>query len=207
MSAPRMASWKLTESDRDRLRSTILEHRFAAIGAKLVARHAALAGKCYDKAFTKAERTQMEGLPAGWLAPSRTIKVQFAGKVTQLDFSGRPDYGAAPFAGNVDHVRRPVPYRAIHGVVLALDATDRLAMLHEALERDISRTREEVKSLSQQINTVMRQASTSTRLVALWPEVAPFLTGMSKTMDRTVPAVPIGALNKMLGLPVEGASA
>lgn len=196
-----MSSFKLTQSDRERLVKAILKHRFAETGVKLAAQHASLAAKCFDKAFTKAERAQMDALPDGWLPTVRSIRVQFAGKVDSLDFSGFPSYGASFYATSAAPIWRRIPARAQHGVVLALDAGDRLAIMHEQLQQAVSRANDDLKCLMRQVGAVMNQASTSGKLVALWPEVEPFLAGMGKA-PAAVPAVPIGALNKMLGLPV-----
>lgn len=200
-----MSSFKLTVSDRERLMTAILKHRFAETGASLASQRAALAAKCFDKAFTKAERAQMDALPDGWLPTTNTIKVQFGGKVDSLDFSGCPSYGGALYAPRRDPVWRRVPKSAVHGVILSVEASDRLAVLHEQIEQAITKAREDLKALSRQIEAVMSQASTSGKLIALWPEVEPFLVGMGKAVTATVPAVPIGALNKMLGLPVGAA--
>lgn len=197
-----MASWKLTTNDRERLVKAILKHRFAETGVKLAAQHASLATKCFDKAFTKAERAQMESLPKGWLPTVRSIRVQFAGKVDDLDFSGFPAYGESFYAASAPRVWRPVPASAQHGVVLSVDAGDRLAIVHEQLEQAVSKAKDDLRNLMRQIEAVMGQATTSGKLIALWPEVEPFLAAMGRTSTATVPAVPIGALNKMLGLPV-----
>lgn len=199
-----MSSFKLTQSDRERLVNAILKHRFAETGVKLAAQHASLAAKCFDKAFTKAERAQMDALPDGWLPTVRSILVQFAGRVDSLDFSGAPAYGPSLYAPKVERIWRCVPQHAVHDVILAVEASDRLCVAHEQLRQAEAKAQEDIKNLSRQIEAVMGQATTSGKLVALWPEVEPFLAAIGRTSTAAVPAVPIGALNKMLGLPVEG---
>lgn len=199
----RMASWKLTQEDRANLSSAILQHRFAATGVKLAAEEAALAAKCFEKAFAKADRTQMEALPDGWLPTICSIRVQFAGRVQMLDFAGREHLRVfrAPLA---DPVWRRVPSKLERGVLLVVEATERLGIAHEQHQQAVRKAREDLSNLARQIDAVMSQATTSGKLITLWPEVEPFIASMRKRAPAKVPAVPIVALNKMLGLPVGG---
>ncbi len=197
-----MASWKLTQDDRARLSSAILKYRFADIGVKLAAEEAALALKCYNKVFTKAERDQMQGLPKDWLPCVNGIRVKFAGRVESLDFSGRPHLTMFS-SPKVEPISMPVPYAVINGVLLVVEATERLAISYEQHRQSYEKARDDMQNLSRQIEAVMSQATTAGKLVLLWPEVEPFLAAMRKPTPAAVPAVPIGALNKMLGLPVK----
>jgi hypothetical protein len=199
-----MVSEKLNNDLRERLIGQILRHRFAERQSAHVPVRAALAEEFYNLSFTLAERSAMQALPDGWLQKMDGIRVQISGQITSLDFNG--DFMRSGwFQMRAESVYRLFTHETRNSVMLTLGSTHPLAIRYDRQAHQMSVIDEEVKTAKNAIRAVVSQASTTGRLLTLWPEVRPFLEKLlgAPPPPPSLPAVRTVELNRMLGLPIE----
>ncbi len=94
---------------------------------------------------------------------------------------------------------RPVRCNAFLGVI---EATHPLSEEWVSLRSGLKTLEDEKRATKNRIMAVLDSVTTVKRLREVWPECEPFLKGID-AVPNTLPAVQVGDLNKMLGLPVD----
>jgi hypothetical protein len=152
----------------------------------------------------------MEALPQGWLPRDSDILVSLSGAVERLHFNGRLSqvpYGVKHLT--IDPEYRLFPHSRLHQMGIALDGRHPLAIEWEAISAGLRSLNEANGVVRANVAAVLAQASTTGRLLTLWPEAKPFVEQLFATVSKTpnVPMLPISQLNTALGLPIEEAAA
>ena len=202
-----MPSVRLTTDLRERLCNDLLRHRFSKEFADLMKERAALAHAVWNDIYKPSERAIIEGLPAGWLPEFPSISVRF----------GPFGYETLPFNGDYCDLRFLLPDRkapeqmmvrmaARHkGCAKVYDVGHKLEARHAKVKDAYKDFNERLKTARREITSVVGSVSTTGRLKEVWPEAAPFLAPIEKSAP-SLPAPPIAALNKTLGLPIKEAA-
>lgn len=178
---------KLTLDDRRAIRDRLISFRFDAIDKALAEREAACAEECLTAQFTPDELRLLAKIPPKWLGEFEYIRVNIGGMVRGLHFaSDRTKYAPMFVCGTVVAVPDELGERV-------------LDFIHDREAND--RAQREVKV---EVMGLLKSVTTFKKLVAVWPEVKPFLVGIE---DGAAPwvttlAVPIAGINLHLGLPV-----
>lgn len=198
-----MKSEKLTNSMRDRLRNEVIRHRFLPLLKQMQPEIAELAQLCYNRVFTAEEVLRMENAPRGWLPKNDDITARLAGKVTSLSFSGWFSTDCSIPFYTTEQVYRVFTATTMEAVNLVLDARDDISIRYERHQQQLTKIHAQVTSARAQINSVTNRASTTGRLIDLWPEVEPFVVSLWGGPTAPLPVVQTAELNKLLGLPIE----
>ena len=192
-------SIRLTQPLRDGIARRMIAHRFADDVAASAAGFAALAGDVYNAVYSRKQRELIASLPKGWLPLEIHIAVTLGGDVRYLAFNGH-GYGCAPsLVPAPDAVTRPVADKHRRGVAATYPATHRFAIAHDRLVATAQEIRQQASAANQQIHAMLRSASTTAKLVEMWPEAAAFLP-LRATPTVALPAVPVADLNATLRL-------
>jgi hypothetical protein len=204
-----MASIRLTTEIREEITVAMLRHKFSAELAELVADRAAFALAVYNDLYKPADRKRIADMPKDWLPTSSDIKYRCGHSYESTPFDGR-FYGGlnsslpkAKEAAKAIHMS--FASKHVRTCVSSYDANHKLSIRHTELQarfKDISDRHSTAKS---QVKAALARASTTGRLIELWPEVAPFC----KPYEAAAPSLPMirtAALNAMLDLPVSEAA-
>lgn len=190
-------STRLTTDIRDTIAKRLLQHRFAKEYAALVSHRAALAVAFYNDIYKPKDRRVIEGLPKGWLPTAAALRIQVAGSVTEVAFSGARWGDPAGFTAEPTFL--PVADKHMRGVAATYEASHRLAIRYAELRDRSSYYRSAVTEARRQVVAALEAATTTGKLREIWPEAAPFCAPFEKAPSR-LPAVPTARLNEMLGL-------
>jgi hypothetical protein len=199
---------KLTKWQRETICSAVLRHRFSDQAVALVAERAAFAGEVYNDLYSASDRRKMAGLPFGWLPESRSVHVQFGdGRgYVELTFSGSVWGAVAKMLPEpLEHASRRILSSHRQGCAKAYDPTHALTAKYTELSERTEALSRDIDSAARQVNAAIASASTIGRLVEMWPEIEPFVSGFG-TPPKTLPALPTDQLNAMLRLPVSEAA-
>ena len=178
-----VASYRLTNYDRDKILSRALDAGFEKEAAVLAKRETAIATRCYNAVFSAETRKKIAAVPDGWLPTLERLSFNVGGlhicfKVSELfrvpDDKRCDRLGTIKDQATIDAVNQYLADKKDH--------TDRY-----------SRARTQAKA-------ILWSVTTAKKLVEVWPESKPFLQGIGVAAEAKVPAAQITALNKMLGL-------
>ena len=206
-----MPSIKLTADLRERLRKDLLRHRFSKDFAALRKARVALANAVYLDIYKPSDRANMEGLPSGWLPERDYITARFgimSYGYDRLYFNGSmggDELSSLLKDKGLETVRRRVTDRHRDGCAKQYDAAHKLTTRFEEAHATLNDLRSRVSVAGKEINAVLGSVTTTGRLKEIWPEAASFVLPMERSAPA-LPAMPIGDLNKKLGLPAKEAA-
>lgn len=207
---------RLTNEMRGKLVNAMLTHKFTTDYNDLVAVAAQLAIDVYDRAFEK-DRKQIDALPDGWLPTDCDITAKLGVVQPKLMFSGQFIYRhGTRLIGGVSYseadiyllfptpaaVWRRFPNKRKGQCVLDLDGTDQLTKDYDNLVFGSNQFVVDVSVARRTLVSTLDQYHTAEKLVAAWPEIAPFVDDLEPARPKNLPALPVEDLNKMLGLPI-----
>jgi hypothetical protein len=156
--------------------------RVHAIGGAAAVRKAeALAAKIKDL------RSQLpSGLNSNYEAvkTDTDIMVNVGGRRVRAYFQGEPRNRIAPYE-------------------VAITAREPLAIEWEAIENDARELLERRDTISAQVGGTLQKFNTVKQLIEAWPEAAELLPPSEPASRTNLPAVPVAALNQLVGLPSE----
>jgi hypothetical protein len=205
----KMPSVRLTKEIREEITAAMLCHRFGRELSKIVKERAAFAQAVYDDLYKAADRKRISDLPEDWLPSSSTIKFRAGTDYMELPFNGH-FYG--PLNASLPEADRAAesgfkPFASKHArtCVAAYDANHKLAIRFAALQSKFKDVTDRHSAAESQIKVALNKASTTARLIELWPEAAPFCKAYEAAAP-SLPSIPTGALNAMLDLPVSEAA-
>ncbi len=176
---------KLTNAQRDTILKRIIAHRFDTQRDALKAKGTDLADKLYQVMYDDADRAILLSAPQGFFAYNHSIDVWMSNpkRHERFFFSKR------------------MPLKAVTNHWLEIDSTH---PLYSAFDEwfDAQKAFYADKSAAEkQVSATLQSFSTMNKLVAEWPEVAPFITGLTPVI-KNLPAINVSALNALLDLPV-----
>lgn len=180
-----MTSQKLPSYTRGIICNALLKHRFGEEEEALLENEYALGNSIYEDVFSEQHRALMLQLPVDWLPLYTTVTADFSGHFECLKMG----------------TERPIPSSKTRCALAIYDADHELHSRYEELvsARDLLKAR--VTTARKQSMAVLNACSTTGRLLAVWPEVEPFIPDILKTgPSDKLPAIPIGQLNEILGL-------
>lgn len=198
-----MASVRLTNEIREEITTAMLRHRFAKDAVKIVKMRAKLADRVYRDLYSAADRKRIESLPEGWLPSDTRIQFRVQGSYESVNFSG----------GFYGELREALPPKAIGeesrlfaskdkgGCVKTYDGGHPIADAYSEMSDGFKDLKGRFVAAKRQIGAALSKASTTKRLVELWPEAAPFVAEYEKETP-SLPSIPTSSLNEMLDLPV-----
>lgn len=185
-----MASVRLTDYLRDQICKAVIGDRFEAQRKKIAKERRSIALACYNKFYSRSIRAKMSALPDGWLPSESSIRVRLGGKHDYLQFDGS-SYNS--------EIQKRFLAKDIGPVALDLEATDSITERYRSCEDESKDIDAAERRLRQEIRSVLYSVTTTGRLLAVWPEVEPFLSNIEPA-TVSVPAVPVAELNEKLGL-------
>lgn len=198
-----MGTTRLTENMRSRIAEAVLVHRFAKAFAVIAADRAALARAVYDDVLTKKQRETIASLPAGWLVTNHAIAAQFGSAYERCCFSG---YNYTFWIGDKPaDVSLPMPAKFHGSCAKVYEATHKLSLRHDEIERRFSSLRDEAKGAGNEVKAALAAVGTVQALVKAWPEVEPFCRDITP-YAVPLPAIPVAKLNQTFDLPVSEAA-
>jgi hypothetical protein len=200
-------SVRITVYMRDRIVNDMLKHRFGPEVEALIDARAAFAEAVYRDVYDDVTRAKMAKLPQGWLPERSSIGAQFGGgsRYDVIDFNGHGLGSSAQLAEKRDAILRRHIYRHQHGPWKAYEPTDALAIRHAELDAARRDLETRISDAERKAKAAVDGASTTGRLVEMWPEAAPFVAAVAPSPVK-LPAIPVDALNEMFRLPVEEAA-
>jgi hypothetical protein len=173
---------RLTNDMRNTIIDRVLEHRFGKAKAELEARKKALAVEAYDTLFPKELQAKLAEIPKDWLNYGSYFRLNVAGQSHDFE-TDKPLW-------NNNYKRFTIPREAPVCQKILTWAEDSVVW---------EQKRREAKEMAQ---AALARANTLPKLVAAWPEVEPFIYGLSAT-KANLPAVQTEKLNATLDLPVK----
>lgn len=195
---------RLSGDTRSQIANAVIAHAFNDRCVDLRSRQAALAMEVYAFSFTAAQRKLLKEAPSGWFPMEAYIYYALDnGEYGTLYFSG--DFSRYShnrdwrLHAGLDDVMMPMPSCFQSSAAVNMEASSPLAHKLVDFFRDAEAIKEEMTTAYRKTVATIESFSTSEKLVAGWPEIAPFIPERSKPENK-LPAVPTDDLNKMLGL-------
>lgn len=199
----------------------MLQNAFGDKVVLLMDKQVNIAEDIYNNVYDRAARERLNSAPEGWLPMNESIKISIVGKddyTKAFRFDGALEMGNYSSRGNTesecysilkpedrkrDNMRRRVAYKHNGSVIVKnYDPSDPIAnavinWIDE--QRAVSVHIHEARKLA---IATMDAFTTVEKLIEGWPEVEPFTRNYQAPAPVQLPAIPIGKLNGMLGLPV-----
>ena len=175
---------KLNMAQRETIVKRVIQHRFPESQRRLDIQICDFAELAWRTVFTPADLLAIKKLPPGWLPKTSELRLMLGGSYHIVYY---------PVAREIPNCKRTTHvFDAHHPLTIAFgDLTNARRALDTAIH--------EAKLA---INTVLLQATTIPKLISIWPEVGPFVHGMSDATPN-LPAVQTDQLNVLLNLPVQ----
>lgn len=203
-----MAVRRLDNVIRNDIRFALLRHRFEPTIKDIKKRHCELAMKFYEDIF-KDDIKAMKRIPDGWLPKHDYISFTISGQRDLFYFNGRncfsnSDHVILGINNKIPEIRQsqlfpdsfnPKNYPISHPL-----AIERAKLIQEKDTLD-----EQVRDAAAYAKTVMASVTTVSRLLEVWPDVAPFVPKLEEVRVANLPSIPIEKLNEMFKLPPEKA--
>lgn len=181
-----MASVRLTEYMRDAIKDALLERAFGERDKALEAGKKKLADDIYKHLYPAPLLRKMKTLPNGFLPKDDDQRVKFAGDFTRVCW-GDQRIVASEYKGNAQVFDANHPF------------TDRYRDL-KAVESKLEGEKREARAKA---DAALKNATTVGKLIAIWPEVKPFVEKyVRKATPAPLPVVQTAVLNKTFDLPV-----
>lgn len=181
-----MASVRLTEYMRDAIKNALLERAFGERDKALEAGKKKLADDIYKHLYPAPLLRKMKALPNGFLPKDDDQRVKFGGDFERVSW-GDQRIVASEYKGNAQVFDANHPF------------TDRYRDL-KAVESKLEGEKREARAKA---NAALKNATTVGKLIAIWPEVKPFVEKyVRKATPAPLPVVQTAVLNKTFDLPV-----
>ena len=198
---------KLTNHIRESLLKKLLTRAFNARVNDLLDRRKAFAVKVYEDALGK-DLKLVKSLPDGWLPTDDDFKVQIAGQVQGLYFSG--SIGGCGLSSefyacgvSADRIFKPFPNNKKQQVLKVFENNHPFSVEFTALVNETTDLKDEISKASRTAQAALDSVTTVKKLIEVWPEVEVFAKPYLEHGDRQaiLPAIPRAALNTALNLP------
>lgn len=204
-----MPSIRLTNEIREEITTAMLRHRFSTELSALVADRADFALAVYNDLYKTADRKRIADLPGGWLPTDSGIKYLCGTSFETTPFNGR-FYGSlnSSLPETKDASKSIcMPFASKHHrtCVATYEATHKLAIRHAELQNRFKDISDRHSTAASQVKSALSRASTTGRLIELWPEVEPFCKGYEAAAP-SLPSIQTSKLNALLDLPVSEAA-
>jgi hypothetical protein len=197
----------MTDDLRGQIKSELLKGKFDKDYEPLYVEAAELARNCYDRLFSVKQRSSINDLPEGWLPVHDKIIVKFGYSGTQdLHFNGLSRF--LRWRKNDDskaiatvNMRYPQRFMYMHPH-LDLPKDDKLTKQFLSIKERNDALKKKEEDLEKEIKSVLYSASTTGKLITVWPEIEPTVKKFAP-IDRplnTLPAKVLTNLNEQLGL-------
>lgn len=208
---------RLNDATRTKILVNLIRYRFQEAYDALFERERVLAILAYETVFTKTEIDKMALLPDGWLPETSNmrmctengyyIKVHFGGasvenmfnvsEITRfLSFFGFTHL-LTPSSADNKWLKRRIPCNLFaNSHVLTTEQFEPFKKFQD----DCSAFAKDVQSAIQITRATLAKFSSVEKLLEAWPDVESFLPKEPENAAN-LPAIPVGDLNKMLGLP------
>lgn len=187
-----MAKTRLTNDDRDAIRSAVIDRKFDPLFAALKAKESAVVIKARARAYGKYT-AEIDAAPTGAFATESNHSFVVAGRRYQL----RSEKPLRVFFKDT---------RGYMEAMISLPAGDKLGDEIESVAHE----REELKNTRDHLRSTIRATLSAFRtfddLILAWPEAEPFIKARWQTRPEwkaNVPAVEIKSLSHALDLPPE----
>lgn len=184
-----MSTVRLTKELREQIVHALMERAFKDREAALDKVEADLAMDVYREAYPARIRKAMTALPQGFFPTTSSIFAKLGGDVVNLDLHDKPHQLLS-----YEHDRG---YRAC---ITVLDARHALTERYRDWNRDKVKLQQEQAQAKREARAAVESASTVSRLIAIWPDVAPIVNGLLPAKP-SLPAIQVPQLNKRFGLP------
>lgn len=182
-----MATYRLTNYDRDGIVNRALVAAFADRRATNSAEENDLGVAVYEKLFSKADRDLALTMPEGWIYRDKCLRVTFGFQRTVLNL--------------IDGVL--VPSNNMYGcnnqgTIHDQDLCDRFTRL----EQEKSKLKEDYDSAKNKLRALLNSVNTYARLAEVWPEGVEFYKSLEPKEGSKPLAIRTDEINAMLGLPL-----
>lgn len=194
-----MASTRLTNYIRDRIRQALIKRTFDPRKKELTETEHALGRAVYNDLYSAEVQMQMHRMPEGFLPTACGVQVKFGDSFVQVNWD------SADAARRIA-ARRIADKHDIRGRAAAkvYEPDHQLTKEFQKLQQLHKQFDDEMYEARRQINSLLGSCTTVEKLIRTWPEVEefakPFL-GKDAGVPSTALAIPIADLNKILGLP------
>lgn len=200
-----MPSTKLTKDLRERVCRDLLRHRFENEIFALIDEQAHFADQVWRDVYTKAERAQLETIPAGWLPSYPHVSVAFdnTSQYFQLQFSGTNGITNKLSVCIKKHppaIFKPTPYCHSHTPVKRYETSHEFAKINFRLKKVRDDLLERISAVETQTMACLGSRTTARALIADWPEIEKFISPYIKTKPKAL-ILPVVELNEALQLP------
>lgn len=182
-SALEVASYRLTNWDRDAILKRALEAGFDKQAQALAKRENAIAVRCYNNIFSADDRKKIAALPDGWLPTDASPSFNVGG--LHIEFK------------MIEPLR--IPHKLRNERLGSIKDRDLIDAVNQLLadKKDHDERRSAAKASAK---AILYSVTTAKKLIEVWPQAKPFLQGIGVAAALHVPATQIIELNKMLGL-------
>lgn len=183
-----MASVRLTEYMRDSIKDALLERAFGERDKAIAADELKLADDIYKHLYPAPLLRKMKALPNGFLP--------------------KDDDQRCKFGGDFERVSWGEPYRIVaaenRNNAVVFDANHPFTDRYRDIKNRKAKLEEEKREARAKANAALKNATTVGKLLAIWPEVKPFVEKYLKkaTTAAQLPVVQTAVLNKTFDLPV-----
>lgn len=178
---------RLTKHIKDRIRRRLIVHAFEEREKANAAGFHQLADAVYHDLYPEALLKQMNAMPGGFLPEDTDVSVCFE----QVERFARLWYSN----------RRRVAQKHTSNAAKVYEENHEFSKWYAKLDAEKKKIKEERRGAEQSAMAVMDNVTTLKRLIEVWPEVEPFARDfLVSAQSGTLPALPIGDLNKRLGL-------
>lgn len=196
---------RITKEDRQTIRTNILAHAYGEALKKQLHAEVAFAEEVYQTIFAEDLPT-VGKLSSDWFDTTNKIKVIFGSVTHELSFT----HGIAngwnwpyPLPQPENNVRKIIPYRRQHGTLEVFDHGHTFSKTFEDLKTSAEALATQMNQRSQEIITILADATTAEKLLKTWPEIEVFLKpflGTKTLIEKQLP-VQLTQMNDALGLP------
>lgn len=204
---------RLTNSIRDSIAKRVIQYKFVKTSSVLKdIRHeiASLAQAVYNDNLSETDQEKIASMPNGWLPESDHIFVQFGTDRQNLFFNGEPfsltwsvRKELKYFSSDVPDVKKRIPDH-MNRTFTSYSARHDLTNRYTDIDRKIRQFNTEVSESQKMLSAALSKATTTNRLIEMWPEVKPFVIEVVGNPKQPSVAlmVPVANLNEKFGLPV-----
>lgn len=202
---------RLTKDMREQIAAKVINYKFGStMLSELRHEQASIAQAVYNDMLSEKEKVLIESLPNGWLPESEYVSVRFGGEYTQLWFNGTITslpYNMTRILGinsGLKTVTKRIPSYATRHAAKTFNARHALSERYSGLGIKLSKFKEDYTTSNTMLSATLKKATTSNRLIELWPEIKPFVEAVvgKPAASSTALAIPIASLNERFGLPV-----
>lgn len=180
---------RLTNVLRDAICARVLDHRFKSLLEEQQEREHLLGAMVYRDVYPEHVRSLVQQLPPEYLPTRDNVKAVFGETFAQVDFQS--------------NWRVPLSHDGYNVVVKRYEAEHPLSVHFHTLKAERERLSEEMRAARRGVMSVLGSVATVSRLLKVWPEVAPFLGSLpaANPPRPTALALPLPQLNELLNLP------